>query len=285
MTTSLVSINGRAIDYRKASISIFDYTLHCAIGLFESLLAVDDRPIFLKEHLDRMEWGISRLRIKTNYNRQAITRTLIRMIRQHPNRIKKTKVLLTYGHSELWPGNHPGPKTIIIVQKHKLLFKKQKLMISPMVITTDNPMRGIKSVNFMSEWMSQHRAYEQGYDQGIILNNKGFIAETGSANLFMVKNGRLYTPSVDSGGLSGVVRSKIIELARNSGIKCYEMKLRPEKLVDADEIFTTSSFKVVWPVIRLKLDKVYRFSPGPISKSIFDRLKKNYLTGVEKTVL
>lgn len=285
MGISLVSINGRLIDYRQASISVFDYTLHCAIGLFESLLAVDDRPIFLKEHLDRMEWGISKLRIKTNYNRQSITRTLIRMVRQHPERIKKTKVLLTYGCSELWPGNRPGPKTIIFVQSHKIQFRKQKLMISPMVITADNPMRGIKSVNFMSEWMSQHRAYEQGYDQGIILNNKGFIAETGSANLFMVKNGRLYTPSVDSGGLSGVVRSKIIELARNSGIKCHELKLRPEKLVEADEIFTTSSFKLVWPVTELKLDKIYRFNPGPLSRAIFNRLKDNYVTGIEKTVL
>jgi len=146
-------------------------------------------------------------------------------------------------------------------------------------------MRGIKSVNFMSEWMSQYRAHEQGFDQGIILNNKGYIAETGSANLFMIKNREMYTPSVDSGGLSGVVRSKIVELTRDSGIKCHEIKLKPERLIGADEIFTTSSFKLVWPVTALKLDKVYRFKPGPISKAIFDRLKENYLTGIEKTVL
>lgn len=282
MATPLVCINGKQADYRKASISIFDYTLHCAIGLFESILAVDDRIIYLEEHLDRMEWGLSRLRIKTNYNRSVIAKTLKKMVRQHKDRVKKVKIILTYGYSELWPGSRPGPKTITIVQSHRLQFKRQKLIVSPMVITSDNPMRGIKSVNFMSEWMSQHRAREAGYDQGIILNNKGHIAETGSANLFMVKNGKVFTPPVQSGGLGGVIRQKIIDLVRRSNICCRERILRPNDLAAADELFTTSSFKLVWPVVRLKLDKIYRFEPGPVSRAIFNRLKTNFLTGIDQ---
>ena len=285
MAPPLVCINGKSVDYKKASISIFDYTLHCAIGLFESILAVDNRPIYFEEHLDRMEWGLARLNIKTNYSRSAIIKTVTGMVRRHPDRVKKVKIILTYGYSDLWPGSRPGPKTIIIVTSHQLRFKRQKLMISPMVITTDNPMRGIKTVNFMSEWMSQHRAHEQGYDQGIIVNNKGYIAETGSANLFKVKNGTVITPPPESGGLRGIVRGKIIDLLRSNNITCREKRLKPVELIDADELFTTSSFKLVWPVIELKLDRVYHFEPGPISRAIFNRMKSNFMSGEYKTEL
>ncbi len=285
MATPLVSINGRLYDYRQASISIFDYTLHCAIGLFESILAVDDRIIYLDEHLDRMEAGLTKLNIRNNYDRTSLTRALKRTVRAHPDRIKKVKVILTHGYSDLWPGNRPGPKMITIVMKHRLEFKKQKLMVSPMVITSANPMRGLKSLSFMTEWMSQHRARQEGYDQGIIINQAGQIAETGSANLFVVRKGSLYTPPVGAGGLPGIVRSKIIKIAQASDLPCHEKKLTPENLISADEIFTTSSFKLVWPVVALKLDKVYEYKPGAISLSIYKRLKENALTGIYKDKL
>lgn len=279
MTDTIVYINDQRIDYRRATVSVFDYTLHCGIGLFESILAVDDRPIYLEEHLDRMESGLNRLGLKLNYNRRRMSQVLKKAVKDHPAGIKKAKVFLTAGYSPLWPGTKPQPKTITIVTGHRLEFRKQKLAISPMVISSADPMRGIKSLNFMTEWMSQQKAKASGYDQGIIVNQNGRIAETGSANLFMVKKGRLYTPPLTSGGLPGIIRGEIIRLAKANKISCYEKQLTPENLVTADEIFTTSSFKLVWPVVKVKLDKVYNFQPGPVSRALFERLKSNFLSG------
>ncbi len=285
MTDPVVYINGRKTDFRKASISVFDYTLHCAIGLFESILAVDERLISPDKHLDRMESGLKRLGLKLNYNRVRINRTLRMMAAEHPARVKKAKVILTHGFSPLWPGSKPGPKTIAIITGHRLQFKKQKLIVSPMIITSANPMRGIKSVNFMTEWMSQYRAYQQGYDQGIIINQRGQIAETGSSSLFMVKSEKLYTPPISAGGLAGIMRQEVIRLARANKIACYEKKMTPDDLITADEIFTTSSFKLIWPVVQLKLDRVYKYNPGPLSRAFFNRLKANFLTGSYKDTL
>lgn len=285
MSDPVVFIDEKRVNYRRASISIFDYTLHCAVGLFESLLAVDDRLIYLDEHLDRMEAGRRQLGLKFNYNRRRIIRTLKAAVTAHPSRVKKVKVLLTYGYSPLWAGDKPKPRTIIIVADHRLQFKKQKLLISPMIINSANPMRGVKSVNFMNEWMSQHRAIEQGYDQGVILNQRGQVAETGSSNLFMVKNGRLITPPLDVGGLPGIVRQKIIEMAAANRLPCLERKLTPADLITANEVFTTSSFKLVWPVVQLKVDRVHKFKPGPVGRAFFDRLKKNFLTGIHEQEL
>ena len=279
MQTTIVYINGRPVDYRRAAISVFDYTLHCAIGLFESILAVDDRLIHLDAHLDRMETGLRRLGLKMNYNRAAIGRALRLAITDHPGRIKKVKILLTYGYSPLWPGDRPGPKTIVIVADHRLRFKKQKLIISPMIISSANPLRGIKSLNFMTEWMSQKAAQATGFDQGIIVNQKGQIAETGSANIFMVKQGRLYTPPLEVGGLPGTIRQEIIRLAKANRIPINERKLTPHDLIEADEIFTTSSFKLVWPAVQLRIrGRDYTFQPGPLSRALYDRLRMNFVT-------
>ncbi|MEE9443994.1 MAG: aminotransferase class IV [candidate division Zixibacteria bacterium] len=278
MPQTVVYIDDKKVDYRKAAVSVFDYTLHCGIGLFESILAVDDRLILLDEHLDRMEMGIKRLGLDNlRYNRKRIKSTLRRAARNHPDKVKKTKVLLTQGYSQMWPGSKPKPKSIVIVTGHRLQFKKQKLMLSPMRITTANPLQGVKTLNYMTEWMSQRQAVESGYDQGIIINQRGHISETGSANIFMVKNGQMFTPPVSSGALPGIMRSEILRLAKLHGIPCHEKSLTPKKLSSADEIFTTSSFKLVWPVVELKLNgRTHKFPPGPTARFLFDELKAEF---------
>jgi len=280
MAQTIVFINDQKVDFRSASVSVFDYTLHCGIGLFESILGIDKRLILLDQHLDRMERSIRELKLhRLNYNRRRISQILRRAVDRHPARIKKVKLLMTQGHSSLWPGSRPAPKSIIIVVDYQLQFTNQSLLISPMTVSTNDPMRGNKTLNFMTEWLSQEAAREEGYDQGIIINQDGHIAETGSANLFMVKNRELFTPSIESGGLPGIIRSEIIRLAKANGIPCRETNLKPDDLISADEVFTTSSFKLVWPVVRIKLDRIHKFRPGPLSRAIFDRLKTNFMTG------
>ncbi len=280
MAATLVYINDKKYDPKTASVSVFDYTLHCGIGLFESILAVDDRLILIDQHLDRMEAGLTRLGLDNlRYNRGKIIKTLTRAIKAHRSPVKKTKLFLTQGHSPMWPGSKPKPKTIIIVTDHKLEFRPQKLLISPITISTDNPLRGAKTLNYLTEWMSQTKAVAAGYDQGIIVNQRGHIAETGSANIFIVKNGKLYTPPLESGGLPGITRGEIMRLAQANKIVCREKKLTPTDLISADEVFTSSSFKIVWPVTQIKLDRVYRFKPGKISRALYNRMTTNFLTG------
>jgi branched-subunit amino acid aminotransferase/4-amino-4-deoxychorismate lyase len=280
MSQTIVFINDREVDYRSASVSVFDYTVHCGIGLFESVLGVDRRLIFLDEHLDRMERSIKQLRLrKLNYNRERITRVMRRAVGRHPAKIKKVKLLLTQGYSPLWPGSRPGPKAITIVVDYQLQFVNQSLLISPMTVHTDDRMRGNKTLNFMTEWLSQDAAMDEGYDQGMIINQRGDIAETGSASLFTVKDGELYTPSLDSGGLPGIIRKEVIRLANTNRIPVHEIHMRPEDLISADEVFTTSSFKLIWPVVRVKLDQIYKYRPGPLSRALFERLRSNFMTG------
>ncbi len=277
---TLVFINDREVDFRSATVSVFDYTLHCGIGLFESILGVDKRLIFLDEHLDRMERSIRQLKLRRlNYSRYRVSRILHRAVDRHPAKVKKIKLLMTQGYSSLWPGNRPGPKAITIVVDYQLSFTNQSLLVSPMTVHTGDPMRGNKTLNFMTEWLSQDAAIEQGYDQGIIVNQHGHVAETGSANLFMVKDSQLFTPSLESGGLPGIIRSEIIRLAKVNGIPCHETEIGPDRLISAEEVFTTSSFKLVWPVVRIKLDGVHKYRPGPLSRALFERMKTNFMTG------
>jgi branched-chain amino acid aminotransferase len=264
---------------------VFDYTLHCGLGLFESILAVDDRLMFPDEHLDRMEGAIDRLGLKVNYNRRRTIRALKEAARSQKDKVKKMKLILTTGYYPLWPGSKPKPRSVIIAVDHRLRFRRQRLLLSHMVVTTADRLRGLKTTNYMLEWISNQEAVREGYDQGIILNQRGNIAETGSSNIFIVKNGQLMTPAVTEGGLPGVTRRKILEVCRRDGIPVKERGLKPKDLFAADEIFTTSSFKLVWPVVKLNADREHTYSPGPVARAVFVYLKRVALTGNQSVKL
>jgi branched-chain amino acid aminotransferase len=285
MADPVVFVDYEPVDYRKACVSVFDYTLHCGLGYFESILAVGERLMYLDDHLDRLEGGIDRVGLTVNYNRRKASKALREAARLQGSKTKKMKLILTTGYYPLWPGSKPRPRSLVIAVDHRLVFRRQRLMMSNMVVNTADRLRGLKTTNYMLEWVSNQEAMRQGFDQGIILNQRGNIAETGSSNIFLVKNGRVITPSITEGGLPGVTRRRIIEVCRRDGLSITERAVKPNDLIEAEEIFTTSSFKLVWPVVALRAGKTYRYSPGPVARAIFVYLKQVAEIGNESVEL
>jgi len=110
-----------------------------------------------------------------------------------------------------------------------------------------NPISAFKTKNGLIYIMAKIKAQELGLDDLLIQNNKMGIIEGGSANLFVVSNGVLYTPSLDLGPLGGTMRMQIINLALEHGIKVYECNISPQNLLVADEVFLTNATRgVIW---------------------------------------
>ncbi len=106
-----------------------------------------------------------------------------------------------------------------------------------------NPLSSLKSSNAQLYVMAGLYAGEQGWHDAIILNDHGFVAETVSSNLFMVKDGVLYTPDLDQACVAGILRMQILDIAARKGIKLQECAILPEDLLQADEVFITNSIK------------------------------------------
>lgn len=264
------SINGRAVVRDKAKISVFDNSLFYADGLFETFLAIGDKVIFLEDHLDRMEDGARLIGLDLPCSRNDIGRWIANTVKKNDARIKKVRATITAGDSAFWAGKKSKSRIIVIVTDYELLKKPFRLTIAPFRVDQDNPFRKIKTLSFIIEMTSRKRVYASRYDDGILLNRKGNVAETTSANIFWVKNGVLYTPPISAGCLEGMVRKHILKLAEKNGISAKIKDTNLANFLKADEIFVTSSIKLIVPVSAVTTERVYKYKTGPITK----RLKK-----------
>jgi branched-chain amino acid aminotransferase len=130
------------------------------------------------------------------------------------------------------------------------------------------------SANYASPMTAKIRARAEGYDEIVLVDEDGHLAEGPTTNLFVVDaKGELLTPT-SAKVLHGVTRSSIIELAKSEGIAFREAKLRPEALLDAAEAFLTGTTAGVWPIESVDRQKLGRACPGPVSSALRERFQR-----------
>ena len=111
-----------------------------------------------------------------------------------------------------------------------------KLTVSPHLINSTSPLAGVKSNNYLEKIIAKDEAKQRGFDEAIQLNERGEIASASTANIFWLKGGRLFTPSVETGCLAGTTRELVLE-----NIDCEEVEVGIDELEAADEMFLTSA--------------------------------------------
>ncbi|SYZ73359.1 putative branched-chain-amino-acid aminotransferase [Candidatus Zixiibacteriota bacterium] len=275
------SINGRAISPNRASIPIFDNSLFYADGLFETLLAVKNRVVFLNEHLKRLEKGAKLIRLRLPVSTETISTWIIHEVGKNPSPVTKIRLTVTAGDSAFWRSRASLPRIIIIVTDYKIPTGSFSLTVSPFRVDETLPFRNIKTLAFIIEMTSRKTAYMKGFDDAILLNRSGHVAEATSANIFWMKNGRLYTPPLSSGCLEGMTRRHILKLARETGLKTLEKKAHLNEVLEADEIFISSSLKLIVPVTKIKADKMHHYDIGGLTLKLQSLLKHMIFSGEE----
>lgn len=266
------SINGKAVPNNRAKISVFDNSLFYADGLFETLLAIGDKVIFLDDHLDRLEKGAALIGINLPVTRDKIRQWINAANLKNSAPVKKVRVTVTAGDSAFWAGKRTDPRIIVIVTEYEIPAKPFRLTVSPFRVDQHSPFRNVKTLSFIIEMTSRKRAYSESFDDGILLNRKGNVAETTSANLFWVKNGVLFTTPLTAGCLEGMTRKHIIELAKTEKIPVKIKNIKLADFLKSDEIFVTSSLKLILPVISITADRKFTYKAGRITKKLKTRL-------------
>lgn len=273
------SINGKAVPKGQARISVFDNSLFYAEGLFETFLALGDRVVFLDDHLDRLERGANLINLKLPCSRESIKQWINSANRKNQSEIKKVRVTVTAGDSAFWAGKKTDSRIIVIVTEYELPTKPFRLTVSPFRVDQNSPFRNVKTLSFIIEMTSRKQAYSSKHDDGILLNRAGNIAETTSANIFWVKKEKLFTTPLSAGCLDGLTRRHILQLAHNNNIPAYEKNVKLKDILMADEIFVTSSIKLIIPVVSIKADRNYRYRIGPLTKHLKQLLWDHITSG------
>lgn len=274
-----VFIDGKFYDQAKAKISVFDHGLLYGDGIFEGIRAYHGRVFKLREHIDRLFDSAKAIMLEIPMSHGAVMKATVDTCRRNKIRDGYVRLLVTRGVGTLGldPNRCAKPSIIIIAGGIQLypaeLYQKGMAIVT--VPTTRNLINAvnpaIKSLNYLNNILAKLEAINAGVQEAVMLNAEGFVAECTGDNLFIVKDGRLFTPPLSSGALYGITRQTVMELARESGMNVSEPNLTRYDLFVADECFLTGTGAEIIPVNRIDGRVIGNGRPGPVTVDLITR--------------
>ncbi|MBU8934222.1 MAG: aminotransferase class IV [candidate division Zixibacteria bacterium] len=274
MFQTITTINGRFVRRGQDKISVFDNSLLYAEGLFETFLAIDDRVVFGNEHLRRLRRGAKVIGLEIPVSSSRLASWMTRTLRRHPDRIKKLRLTMTSGEAARWIGKQGRPQVILSASPHQLPTTPYSLFVSPYRVDQDSIFRRIKTISYAIHAAALKQAHTRRCDDALLVNTNGHVAEVTSANIFWVRRGRVYTPPIAAGCLEGITRMVVIKESRKLGLDVTEKNITLDNMLKADEIFISSSLKLVVSVSRIRDGRrVHKLPTGPVTQLLAQRFR------------
>ena len=272
---TVTSINGRIVKRGDDKISVFDNSLLYAEGLFETLLAIDNRLLFFTEHYNRLKKGARVLGIKIPVDRKTMKQWMERILKAHPDRIVKLRLTVTSGEAARWVGTQGKQQIILSASPHSLPDKPFILYVSDYKVDQDSIFRRIKTISYAIHAAALNQAKKAGCDDALLLNENNQIAEVTSANIFWINKNKIHTTPLNSGCLEGITRKIVLKEVEKLGYRFVEKHINLENLLKADEVFISSSLKLVSPVSKIKTSTgIFKLKRGMITEKISDHFNK-----------
>lgn len=278
MTT--IIFNGKTIPSSQACIKHNDRGFTLGHGLFETILVKKGAFPALDYHWHRLETSAPLIGITVPFSRQELVEMLNALIEANnlQQKIAGARVTLTHGESArgILPATPPSPNFVISVFEYSHALKAD---FSALIVTTTKNEHTvaaqIKSISYLDNILAKQEAMSQGYDEAILLNTASHVADGAITNVFIVKNGQIYTPPIADGALPGVVRAILLEELK-VGFPIVEKSISADELLGADEVFLTNALMGVQQVKQINDKKYHVFS---ISQAIANQLReaKNYI--------
>jgi len=271
-----VYIDGKYYDEKSARVSVFDHGLLYGDGIFEGIRAYHGRVFKLKEHIDRLFNSAKALLLNIPMSHAAMMRAVVETCRKNNLRDGYIRHVVTRGVGTLGlnPNRCKKPSVIIIADKIQLYppAMYQKGMAIVTVSTTRNHHNAvnpaIKSLNYLNNVLAKIEANIAGVEEAIMLNTAGYVAECTGDNLFIVKDGQMFTPPLSAGALYGITRGVVMQLAAEAGMTVSEPDLTRYDLFIADECFLTGTGAELIPVTKIDGRIIGTGRPGPITKKL-----------------
>ena len=251
---SLVLHNERVIPLTEAHLSPGQAGLLAGSGVFTTLRIYDGQPFEFHRHWHRMARDAERLNLAMIYEEEAVRQSIVLLAEANRRDDGMARVWFVRNRGGLWAGDAEGPATDLIVFTREIAPwpKAHKLLLQPNVIYSAGVLAGAKILSWAQNSLLSERARAQGFDDALLMNEKGELAECTSANVFLVRNDRVLTPPLSSGGLAGVTREVLLEIAPRAGIEILEQPLTPSDLDSAEEVFISSTTREVAAVSSIK---------------------------------
>jgi len=277
-----VYIDGAYYPKSQAKVSVFDHGLLYGDGVFEGIRAYNGVVFKLKEHVDRLYRSAHMIMLEIPLSREQIIQAVLGTLRKNNLKDAYIRLLVTRGVGDL--GLNPKKclkPTIVVITDNISLHKdeaKQNGVTAMLSWVKRDPVDAtsheIKSLNYLNSILAKIEANISGVDEAICLDKNGFVCEGVAENVFMVRNGKLFTPPSYTGALPGITASEVMKLARRLGYEVEEKNITPYELFNAEEVFFTGTATEVVPVREINKRLINSGNPGPITKRLIEEFEK-----------
>ncbi len=269
----VISLNRTMVEAAKARLAAVSPAVLYGRGVFTTLAVYDSQPFLWSKHWQRLSAHAAKLDIDhTGCTEKSVGEAVKKLIAVNQVKDGRTRVtLLARSGGGFWkPKPASSRKTDLLIMTgdpHRISQHGLSLAVSPYRINTFSPLAGIKSLNYLEHVLSREEARSRDFDEAVVLNERGEIVSATTANIFWAKNGTVHTPSLATGALAGITRECVIDVAGKHFIPLVEGVYEMGDLVDADEIFLTSSGIGVAPVTTFDFRR-YAIEPESIVNMI-----------------
>ena len=275
--TKKIWVDGKFVDWEKAKIHILTHSLHYGGGAFEGIRAYETErgpAVFrLKEHLKRLFFSSSVLGMKIPFSQKEIEKAIIDLIKI--NKVKqcyiRPLVIFGYGVMGLYPKKAPINVIISLWPWKKYLGKNlvkvkisEFIRIHPRSTVVEAKICG----HYVNSILASIEAKKEGFDEALLLDYKGFIAEGPGENIFLVKNKKIFTPKKGS-ILPGITRDTVITIAKEKlNLKVEEKEITLRELKNADELFFAGTAVEISPIVQVERTIISNGKEGEVTKKI-----------------
>ena len=274
-------MNGKLVPFKNAKVHVLTHALHYSTSIFEGIRCYDTpngSAIFrLPEHVDRFFNSAKLYGMKVPYSKKQISDSIIKTVKASKLKQCYIRPLAYYGYGTM--GLTPLKNKVdvsISCWEWKMgeskagKFSGARCKISKWIRidSRSQPMQAKSAANYSNAALARVEALKAGYDEAIMLNNKGHVAEGSAENIFVIKNGRITTPPLSADILNGITRDSAIQMIKADGKKISEKNITVNNLLSADEIFMTGTAAEVKSVTQVNQTKIGSGKIGPITKEL-----------------
>jgi len=273
--------NDRVLPLEEVRLSPGQAGLINGWGIFSTVRVFDGIPFALERHYARLARDAERIQLPLNMGQDALRDAMMQMLQANRAGNACVRVYFIFNTIGIWKSDEPLPQVDLIMYAVDVPSRigATTLSVQEHGRHAAHPLAGTKVTSWLNNAWMVEQAHRRGFDDAVLLNERGEVSESTAANVFCVRGGEVATPPLNSGCLAGVSRAILLEEAPKIGIRIAERALKLDDFTAADEVFITSTTRHVQPISHIERWAIKQ-APGPVTRKLadrFDEYVKKYL--------
>jgi len=276
----VIWFDGKMVPWREATTHVLTHTLHYGMGVFEGVRAYDAEQgtaIFrLKEHTDRLFRSAHILQMKIPFDKDTLNQAQVDVVAQNKLESAYLRPMCFYGSEGMGiRADNLKVHVIVAAWEWGSYLGKENLEKGIRIRTSSYTRHHVNITmckakangNYMNSMLALQEALDCGYDEAMLLDNEGYVAEGSGENIFIIRDGVLYTPDLTS-ALEGITRDTLMTLAMDEGLEIREKRITRDEVYVADEAFFTGTAAEVTPIREVDNRVIGTGTRGPVTERL-----------------